>query len=130
VSAFQLFLVTGTAFLRFNGDTYGKISDDFKASCASLGWRLILLRQTCDFCLPEPTSAEASPALQDNFAVRHGSLFSHFRVQLGAALAKAAGARFVRDSVDDGLPIRVLYEHNSASQAPDIPDLPLYHMPS
>ncbi len=33
--------------------------------------------------------------------------------------------------VDDGLrvPIRVLYEHKSASQAPDIPDLPLYHMP-
>jgi hypothetical protein len=53
-----------------------------------------------------------------------------FRVQLGAALAKAAATRFVQDSVDDGLPIRVLYEHNSASQAPNIPDLPLYHMPS
>jgi hypothetical protein len=103
-------------------------------------------------------------------------------VQLGAALAnRAAAARFVQDTVDDGLPIRVrshthahaifistttkplpdlatntdyvtltltaftttpickiapaiLYEHNhvaeSASQAPDIPDLPLYHMPS
>ncbi len=33
-------------------------------------------------------------------------------------------------TVDDGLPIRVLYEHKSASQAPDIPDLPLCHMPS
>ncbi len=59
-----------------------------------------------------------------------GSLFSHFRVQIGAALAKAAAARFLQDSVYDGLPIRVLYEHKSASQAPEIPDQPLYHMPS
>ncbi len=46
----------------------------------------------------------------------------HFCVQIGAALAKAAAARFLQDSVDDGLPIRVLYEHKWASQAPDIPD--------
>ena len=53
-----------------------------------------------------------------------------FREQTEAALAKAAAARFLQDSVDDGFPIRVLYEHKLAIQAPDIPDLPLYHMPS
>ncbi len=50
------------------------------------------------------------------------SLSWQIRVQIGAALAKAAAARFLQDSVDDGLPIRVLYEHKLASQAPDIPD--------
>ena len=106
-------------------DTYGKISDDF----VRFIWMAAQSAST-NFCLSEPSSAEASPALQDDYAVRRGSLFSHFCVQIGAALAKAAAARFLQDSVDDGLPIRVLYEHKLASQAPDIPDLPLYHMPS
>jgi hypothetical protein len=38
------------------------------------------------------------------------SLFSHFRVQLGAALAKAAAARLVQDT-----------------ECTEMPDLPLYH---
>ncbi len=76
------------------------------------------------------SSAVVSPALQDDYDVRRGSLFSHFRVQIGASLAKVASARFVQDGVDDGLPIYVIYETKSASQAPDIPGLPLYHMPS
>jgi hypothetical protein len=105
-------------------DTYSKISDDFLCFI----WMAAHFASR-NFCLSEPSSAagtaEASPALQDDYAVWRGSLFSHFRVQIGAALAKAAAARFLQDTVDDGLPIRVLYEHKLASQAPDIPDLPL-----
>jgi hypothetical protein len=82
-----------------------------------------------NFCLSEPPCAEASPALQDDYDVRRGSLFSQSCVQIGAALRQAAAARFVQDSVDDSLAIRVLIWRNSASQAPDIPDLPLYHTP-
>jgi hypothetical protein len=52
------------------------------------------------------------------------------RVQLAAAIAKAAAARFVQDDVDDGLPIHTLYEQKVAGQALDLPDLPLYHVPS
>jgi hypothetical protein len=37
--------------------------------------------------------------------------------------------RVVQDSADDGLPICVVYKHKMASQAPDIPDLPLYYIP-
>ncbi len=86
-------------------DTYGKISDDY----VRFIWMAAQSALT-NFCLSEPSSAEASLALQDDYAVRRGSLFSHLRVtvQIGAALAKAAAARFLQDSVDDGLPIRVL----------------------
>ncbi len=52
------------------------------------------------------------------------------RVQLAAAIVKAAAARFVQDDVDDCLPIHTLYEQKVAGQASDLPDLPLYHVPS
>jgi hypothetical protein len=65
------------------------------------------------------------------FAVLRGFFFSRMRrVQLAAAIAKAAAARFVQDDVDDGLPIHTLYEKKVAGQALDLPDLPLYHVPS
>jgi hypothetical protein len=41
-----------------------------------------------------------------------------------------AAARFVQDDVDRGLPIHTLYEQKVAGQALDLPDLPLYHVPS
>jgi hypothetical protein len=40
------------------------------------------------------------------------------RVQLAAAIAKAAAARFVHDDVDDGLPIHTLYDQKVAGQPP------------
>jgi hypothetical protein len=47
------------------------------------------------------------------------------RVQVAAAVAKAAAARFVQDDVDDGLPIHNMYERKLAGRALDMPDLPL-----
>ncbi len=48
------------------------------------------------------------------------------RVQVGAALAKAAAAaaQFAQDNVDNGLRISVIHEKKMASQAADLPDLP------
>jgi hypothetical protein len=43
-------------------------------------------------------SADPSP---DSFAAQVGSSFSRIRVRVGAAIAKAAAARFVPDSADD-----------------------------
>jgi hypothetical protein len=61
---------------------------------------------------------------------RPQAFFSRMRVQLAAAIAKAAAARFVQDDVDDDLPIHTLYEQKVAGQTLDLPDLPLYHVPS
>jgi hypothetical protein len=47
------------------------------------------------------------------------------RVQIGAAIARAAVARFFPDNADDGLPVHVHCE-TPASASP-LPDLPLYH---
>ena len=52
------------------------------------------------------------------------------RVQVAAAVAKAAAARFVQDDVDDGLPVHIVYERKVADQALEMPDLSLYHVPS
>jgi hypothetical protein len=43
--------------------------------------------------------------------------FSRMRVQVAAAIAKAAAARFVQDDVDDGLPIHTMYERKVADRA-------------
>jgi hypothetical protein len=51
-------------------------------------------------------------------------------VQIAAAIAKAAAARFVQDDVEDGLPIHTIYKQKVAGQALALPDLPLYHVPS
>jgi hypothetical protein len=81
-----------------------------------------------------PASDTLAPVL-DEFAVQRGFFFSRMRVQLAAAIAKAAASAarhksFVQDDVDDGLPIHTLYEQKVAGQALDLPDLPLYHVPS
>ncbi len=52
------------------------------------------------------------------------------RVQVAAAIAKAAAARFVQDDVDDCLPLHTMYERKVADWALEMPDLPLYHVPS
>jgi hypothetical protein len=107
-------------------DTYGKISEDFVrfiwmvATSASTNFRPSQL----------PPTDTLAPVL-DEFAVQHGFFFSRMRrVQLAAAIAKAAAARFVQDDVDSGLPIHTLYEQKVAGQALDLPDLPMYHVPS
>ena len=51
------------------------------------------------------------------------------RVQLGAAIAKAAAARFVPDNADDGLPVRIIWERGGLARASLLPDLPLSHAP-
>jgi hypothetical protein len=45
-------------------------------------------------------------------------------------LSKAAAARFVQDDVDNGLPLHTMYERKVADRALEMPDLPLYHVPS
>ncbi len=108
-------------------DTYGKISEDLVrfiwmvATSASTNFRPSQL-------LPTDTSAPVT--VLDECAVQRGFFFSRMRVQLAAAIAKAAAARFVQDAVDNGLPIHTLYEQKVAGQALDLPDLPLYHVPS
>ncbi len=52
------------------------------------------------------------------------------RVQVAAAIAKAAAACFVQDDVDDSLPIHTMYERKVVDWALEMPDLPLYHVPS
>ncbi len=52
------------------------------------------------------------------------------RVQVAAAIAKAAAARFVQDDVDDCLPIHAMYERKVEDLVLEMPDLPLYHVPS
>ena len=57
------------------------------------------------------------------------ALFARMRVHLGAAIAKAAAARFVTDGADDGLQVRIFYEWRALSRSSPLPDLPLYHAP-
>ncbi len=45
------------------------------------------------------------------------------RVQLAAAIARAATARFMQNDADDGCPIRVVFDNKVAGQAPGLPDL-------
>jgi hypothetical protein len=59
-----------------------------------------------------------------------GFFFSRMRVQVAAAIAKAAAACFVQDDVDDSLPIHTMYERKVVDWALEMPDLPLYHVPS
>jgi hypothetical protein len=51
------------------------------------------------------------------------------RVQIAAAVTKAATARFVQDDVDNSLPF-ILYERKVADLVLEMPDMPLYHVPS
>jgi len=112
------------AFLSLTADTYGKLSDDF----IRFIWMLANQAST-NSRLSQPQSSGASPDPHE-FVTQRGSYFSRMRVQLGAALAKAAAVRFVRDGVDDGLPVHVHWDNPVAGGPLPPPDLPLYHTPS
>ncbi len=76
------------AFLSLTADTYGKISDDFVCFL----WMMATAAST-NFRLSQP-SPNSEPSLsQDTFTKLRGSLFSRFRLQIAAAIAKAAAAR-------------------------------------
>ncbi len=74
--------------------------------------------------------------IEESLLQREGSmmefqpLWQQKCVQVAAAIAKAAAARFVQDDVDDGLPIHTMYERKVADRALEMPDLLLYHVPS
>ena len=78
----------------------------------------------------ELPSTDGSDAQLDEFVLQLRFFFSRMRVQVGAARAKAVAAQLVQDDVDDGLPIHTMYERKVAALALDMPDLPLYHVPS
>ncbi len=113
------------AYLSLTADTYGKISEDF----VRFIW-MVATSASTNFRPSELPSTHASDAQLDEFALQRAFFFSRMRVQVGAAVAKAAAACFVHDDVDDGLPFRTLYERRVADQASSMPDLPLYHAPS
>ena len=73
----------------------------------------------------------SSDHLSDSFAVLRGSFLSRMRVQIGAAIAKAAAARFVPDSSNEGdnLPLHIPWQRGNPAMAAPLPDLPLYHSP-
>ena len=107
-------------------DTYGKISDDF----VRFLWMMANAAST-NFRLSQP-SPNSEPSLsQDTFTKLRGSLFSRFRVQIAAAIAKAAAARFVPDSTNDGIPTFVVWDRGRKPLTNSAPedDLPLYHIP-
>jgi hypothetical protein len=112
------------AFLSLVADTYGKISDDF----VRFVWMVATAAST-NSRLSQPPSDGAPAESPDSFAVRRGAFFSRMRVQLGAAIAKAAAARFITDGADDGLPIHVFGERKAPARASPLSDLPLYHAP-
>jgi hypothetical protein len=63
-----------------------------------------------NFRLSQPSPNSEPSSSQDTFTKLRGSLFSRFRVQIDAAIAKAAAARFVPDSTNDGITIFVVWE--------------------
>ena len=113
------------AFLSLTADTYGKVSDDF----VRFLW-LVANTASTNSRLSQSPSEHGCSQSQDSFATLRGSFFSRIRVQVGAALAKAAAARFVPDSADDGLPLPVLWDRKAPGTAASPHDLPLYHRPS
>ena len=123
------------AFLSLIAETYGTISDEFVrfiwlvANYASTNSRLDRLSAPSR-SQPAASSQDSPHSSLDDFAVLRGSFFSRMRVQIAAALAKAAAARFVTDGADDGLPIRLFSTRHTAKQADPLPELPLYHAPS
>ncbi len=83
-----------------------------------------------NFRLSQP-SPNSEPSLsQDTFNKLRGSLFSRFKqVQIAAAIAKAAAARFMPDSTNDGIPTFVVWDRGRKPLTNSAPedDLPLYH---
>ncbi len=113
------------AYLSLTADTYGKISEDFVCFI----W-MVATSALTNFRPSQLPSTDGPDAQLDEFALQRGFFFSHMRVQVAAAVAKAAAARFVQDDVDYGLSIHTMYERKVAGRALDMPDLPLYHVPS
>ena len=91
---------------------------------------MVATSASTNFRPSELPSTDGPDAQLDEFAVQRGFFFSRMRVQVAAAIAKAAAARFVQDDVDDGLPLHTMYERKVADRALEMPDLPLYHVPS
>ncbi len=117
---------TNHAFLSLIANTYGQISNDF----VRFLW-VVATAASTNFRLSQPHSQDGSSQSQDLFTKQRGSVFSRIRVQIGAAIAKVAAARFVPDSADDGLPLPVVWDRPKIPThipAPE-PDLPLYHTP-
>lgn len=114
------------AFVSLIADTFGLLSEDF----IRFVW-MMANSATANFRQSQSSSFSAMPDKPSNtFEAQRGVFFSRMRVQLGAALAKAAAARMVRDGVEDGLPLRVVWERKMGGQVAPLPDLPLYHSPS
>jgi hypothetical protein len=93
-------------------------------------WMMATAAST-NFRLSQP-SPNSEPSLsQDTFTKLRGSLFSRFRVQIAAAIEKAAAARFVPDSTNDGIPTFVVWDRGRKPLTNSAPedDLPLYHIP-
>ncbi len=107
-------------------------SDDLDCSVYDFLWicnKLIDLFRNSVISAKSPNS---EPSLsQDTFTKLRGSLFSRFRVQIAAAIAKAAAARFVPDSTNDGIPTFVVWDRGRKPLTNSAPedDLPLYHIP-
>jgi hypothetical protein len=108
------------AFLSLIPDTYGKLSDDF----VRFLWMLANSAST-NSRLSQPSSQDLADSSPDSLAAQVGSSFSHIRVRDGAAVAKAAAARFMPDIADDGLPVN----KPTVSKPSTTYDLPLYHKP-
>jgi hypothetical protein len=112
------------AFLSLTADTYGKLSDDF----VRFLWMLANSAST-NSRLSQPLSQDFADLSPDSFAAQVGSSFLHIQVRVGAAVAKAAAARFMPDSADDGLPVPVFWNKPTAYKPSTTYDLPLYHKP-
>lgn len=120
---------TNHAFLSLTADTYGKISEDF----VRFLWMMANSAAVANSRLSQPpsdaSSSVSTPVQLDTFAALRGSFFSRMRVQLGAAIAKAAAVRFITDNTDDGLPLHTCWDRRAHDCAAPLPDLPLYHAP-
>jgi hypothetical protein len=101
-----------------------------KTSCALSGWLPQATSASTNFCPSQLPFTDTSAPMLDEFALQLGFFFSRMRVQIAAAIAKAAAACFVQDDVEDGLPIHTIYEQKVVGQALALPNLPLYHVPS
>jgi hypothetical protein len=112
------------AFLSLTADTYGKLSDDF----VRFLWMLANSAST-NSRFSQPSSQDFADSSPDSFAAQVGSSFSRIRVRVGAAVAKAAAARFMPDSADDSLPVPVFWNQPTASKRSTTYDLPLFHKP-